>query len=160
MPGVTGSALGLVDLDEIEGLICNLCLNVAARTLVRADPSLRHALECCWDVKQANKKPTEQITWARSLPEPLLPVCRQTGTRYTRDDSLVMVTNDLYFSMDTARQSLGGQCHLMKAVVVVVMVKVVVVVMMMWRMIILCWSPTTSTSPWTPPDSLVKVSII
>ena len=38
-------------------MICNLCLSVTARKLVRADPSLRYTT-CCWDVK----KPTNQQT--------------------------------------------------------------------------------------------------
>ena len=47
-PGTTGSALGMVGLvsvyrlGEIESLVCNFCLSVAAHTLVWADPSLRY----------------------------------------------------------------------------------------------------------------------
>ena len=48
-PGVTGSELGLVIplvsipcVDEIESLIWNICLGVAARTTVSTDPTLRY----------------------------------------------------------------------------------------------------------------------
>ena len=45
-PGGLGSALGLVGpvsvYCEVESLICNFCLSVAARKIVRADPSLRY----------------------------------------------------------------------------------------------------------------------
>ena len=44
-PGVLGSVLGLVgpvSLGEVESLICNFYLSVAARKIVCADPSLRY----------------------------------------------------------------------------------------------------------------------
>ena len=46
-PGVS-----ILWLGEVESWICNFCLSVAARKLVWADPSLRYASICCWDVKQ------------------------------------------------------------------------------------------------------------
>ena len=56
------SVLGLVGLvlvhwlEEIGGLICNLCLGVAACTIVGADPSPRYIGVCCWDIQQATNK--------------------------------------------------------------------------------------------------------
>ena len=41
--------------DEVESLICNFCLSVAAHNIVWADPSL-YILTCCWDIKQPTNK--------------------------------------------------------------------------------------------------------
>ena len=43
-------------LGEMESLIRNFCLSVAARTIVWADPSLRYTIACCWDFKQPTNK--------------------------------------------------------------------------------------------------------
>ena len=78
----------------------------------------------------------------------------------------MLVTNDFYFSIDTGRQSQGGERRLIEVVVVVMMmmimmmVKALVVVVMVVMRVILCWSPATSTSPWAAPDSLMMVSVI
>ena len=40
--GTDWSGVSMLSLDEIESLICSFCLSVAARTIVRADLSLRH----------------------------------------------------------------------------------------------------------------------
>ena len=52
-PGVSIQWLG-----EVERLICNFYLSVAARQIVWADPSLRYTIACCWDVKQPTNKQT------------------------------------------------------------------------------------------------------
>ena len=54
-PGVS-----ILWLGEVERLICNLYLSVAARTIVWADPPLR--CSCCWDVKQPTNKQTN-LDW-------------------------------------------------------------------------------------------------
>ena len=37
---------------EVESLLCNFCLSMAARTIAEADPSVRYTLACCWHVKR------------------------------------------------------------------------------------------------------------
>ena len=51
-PGVSTLWLG-----EVESLICNFCLSVAARKIVWADRPW-DTLACCWDVKQPTNQPT------------------------------------------------------------------------------------------------------
>ena len=56
-PGVS-----ILWLGEMESLICSFHLGVAARRIVWADPSLRHTLACCWDVRQRTNKQTVPVS--------------------------------------------------------------------------------------------------
>ena len=51
--------------------MCNFYMSVAARTLVREDPSLRYTIAYCWDVKQATNQQTNDCS-CRFSPGPLL----------------------------------------------------------------------------------------
>ena len=51
---------GILWLGEAESLICNSYLRVAARTIVRADPSW-DSLPCCWDAKHPTNNCMEKF---------------------------------------------------------------------------------------------------
>ena len=57
-PGVS-----ILWVGEVERLICNFCLSVAARKIVWEDPSGPwKTLACCWDVKQPTNKQTNPVS--------------------------------------------------------------------------------------------------
>ena len=61
--GTGQPSVSLLWLGEMNNLICNFYLSVAARKIVWADPSQRCTLACCWDITQ----PTNTLV-APSLP--------------------------------------------------------------------------------------------
>ena len=78
-PGVSTLWLG-----EVERLICNFYLSVAARKIVWADPSLRYTIACCWDVKQ----PTNKQSWLHTV------LCGMVWYRSLRVNSVVILTGN------------------------------------------------------------------
>ena len=50
--GTSWPGVSVLWLGEVESLIFNLYLSVAARKIVWADPLPRYTIACCWGVKQ------------------------------------------------------------------------------------------------------------
>ena len=62
--GTGQPSVSILWLGEVERLICNIYLSVAARKIVRADRSLKYTIACCWDVKKQTNKQTNPWTFA------------------------------------------------------------------------------------------------
>ena len=86
VPGIIGSALGLVDLVSVycdlmrdQSLMCNFYLSVAAHKIVWADPSA-----CWWNIKQPTNQQTiseivQTLNWPNSFSSQILPWGDCTG---------------------------------------------------------------------------------
>ena len=57
--GIGWPGVSILSLGEMESLICNFCLSVAARKIEQIHPW--DTLACCWDVKQASNQQTRNI---------------------------------------------------------------------------------------------------
>ena len=71
-PGTGRPSVSKLWLGEVESLICNFYLSVAARKIVCANLSLRYTIACWWDVKLPTNNNNNSLK-----------TVNQTGTEFT-----------------------------------------------------------------------------